>query len=130
MYRQGGTENKYNFNAFDTVVALAVTQYLKTQPKAKTILRSIIEPRIIRVDAKKREGIPLLTDVDGEALADLLDKAMTWAKDGQTEVTGSGPLSSNLLEALSEAAEGFNGKAYVQSMDTGFLEFLRDLYRS
>ncbi len=121
--------NKYDFNAYDTILALALTQYLKTLPQPKTVLRGIIDPKIIRVDTGSRTAEPLKTDVDGEALAELLDAAVAWAKQGVPQKTID-PLEADLLTGLAAATEGFDGRAYVQSMEAGFAEFLWDLYRS
>ena len=72
--------NKYSFNAYDTVVALALTQYLKTLPQPRTVLRRIVDPKVIRLDGGA--GVPLKTDVDGVALTELLNRAMEWMKRG------------------------------------------------
>lgn len=119
--------NKYNFNAYDTVVALALTQYLKTLPQPRTVLRRIVDPKVIPLDGGA--GVPLKTDVDGVALAELLNRAMEWMKRGLPE-SASEPLEADLVDGLVAATEGFDGKAYVQSMDAGFAEFLWDLYKS
>ena len=121
--------NKYDFNAYDTVIALTLTQYLKTLPQPKTVLRGIIDPKIIRVDTGSRTAEPLKTDVDGEALAELLDAAVAWAKQGMPHKTID-PLEVDLLTGLAAVTEGFDGRAYVQSMEAGLAEFLWDLYRS
>lgn len=121
--------NKYDFNAYDTVIALTLTQYLKTLPQPKTVLRGIIDPKIIRVDTGSRTAEPLKTDVDGEALAELLDAAVAWAKQGMPPKTID-PLEVDLLTGLAAVTEGFDGRAYVQSMEAGLAEFLWDLYRS
>ena len=121
--------NKYDFNAYDTVIALTLTQYLKTLPQPKTVLRGIIDPKIIRVDTGSRTAEPLKTDVDGEALAVLLDAAVAWAKQGMPHKTID-PLEVDLLTGLAAVTEGFDGRAYVQSMEAGLAEFLWDLYRS
>lgn len=121
--------NKYDFNAYDTVIALTLTQYLKTLPQPKTVLRGIIDPKIIRVDTGSRTAEPLKTDVDGEALAELLDAAVAWAKQGMSHKTID-PLEVDLLTGLAAVTEGFDGRAYVQSMEAGLAEFLWDLYRS
>jgi len=121
--------NKYDFNAYDTVIALTLTQYLKTLPQPKTVLRGIIDPKIIRVDTGSRTAEPLKTDVDGEALAVLLDAAVAWAKQGMPHKTID-PLEIDLLTGLAAVTEGFDGRAYVQSMEAGLAEFLWDLYRS
>lgn len=121
--------NKYDFNAYDTVIALTLTQYLKTLPQPKTVLRGIIDPKIIRVDTGSRTAEPLKTDVDGEALAELLDAAVAWAKQGMPHKTID-PLEIDLLTGLAAVTEGFDGRAYVQSMEAGLAEFLWDLYRS
>ena len=121
--------NKYNFNAYDTVIALALTQYLKTLPQPKTELGKILNPRVIRVDMGIRMIEPLKTDVDGEALAELLNRAMAWMKRGLPEETTE-PLEADLLEGLSAATTCFSGQFYVQNMDAGFAEFLWDLYNN
>lgn len=121
--------NKYDFNAYYTVIALTLTQYLKTLPQPKTVLRGIIDPKIIRVDTGSRTAEPLKTDVDGEALAVLLDAAVAWAKQGMPHKTID-PLEVDLLTGLAAVTEGFDGRAYVQSMEAGLAEFLWDLYRS
>lgn len=123
------TVNKYDFNAYDTVIALVLTQYLKTLPQPKTVLKGIIDPKIIHVDTGTRTAEPLKTDVDGEALAELLDAAMAWAKQGLPQKTNK-PLEADLLTGLTAVTEGFDGRAYVQSMEAGFAEFLWNLYRS
>ena len=40
------------------------------------------------------------------------------------------PLEIDLLTGLAAVTEGFDGRAYVQSMEVGLAEFLWDLYRS
>ena len=81
-------ENKYDFNAYDTVVALVLTRYLMITGRSK-----------IELGAVFGDGT-----VDGLALAD------------------------NMATEIGKALEGFSGKRYVQSMDTGFAEFLDDFY--
>lgn len=102
--------NKYDFNAYDTVVALVLTRYLMNTGRSKTELGTIVG-----------DGT-----VDGLALADLLDRAVVWAQEG---LKSSGELlTDNIVTEIGKALEGFSGKRYVQSMDTGFAEFLDDFY--
>ena len=103
-------ENKYDFNAYDTVVALVLTRYLMITGRSK-----------IELGAVFGDGT-----VDGLALADLLDRATVWAKEGMKSRGES--LTDNMATEIGKALEGFSGKRYVQSMETGFAEFLDDFY--
>ena len=103
-------DNKYDFNAYDTMVALVLTRYLMNTGRPKTELGTVV-----------RDGA-----IDGAALADLLDRAAVWAQSG---LKSSGePLNDNMVTEIRKALEGFSGKSYVQSMDAGFAEFLDDFY--
>jgi len=102
-------ENKYGFNAYDTIIALALTQYLKGR-NYKTELGKVIGTG----------------DVNGAVLADLLDRATEWAKSGFINL--SNPMMDQVKKAASDALTGFSGKRYVQSMDAGFCQFLDDYY--
>ena len=62
-------ENRYGFNAYDTVIALVLTQYLKSTGHPKMELAKVVG-----------RG-----EVDGAALARLLDSAATWAQEGLHE---------------------------------------------
>ena len=103
-------ENKYDFNAYDTVVALVLTRYLMNTGRSKEELGTVVGDGTI----------------DGAALADLLDRAVVWAKGG---LKSSGePLTDAMITEIKTALEGFSGKCYVQSMDAGFARFLDDFY--
>ena len=103
-------ENRYGFNAYDTVVALVLTQYLKSTSDPKAELAKVVGR----------------DEVDGAALARLLDSAATWAQEGLHE--GSDPLNDQLTAEIKGALHGFSGAQYVQAMDAGFVEFLNDFY--
>ena len=73
--------NKYDFNAYDTIIALVLTQFLKER-NYKAELRNVVETGT----------------VDGAALADLLNRAVAWSK-------GSLNASSNrYTEEMKQAA--------------------------
>lgn len=105
-------ENRYGFNAYDTVIALVLTQYLKGTGNPKTELAKVVG-----------RG-----EVDGAALARLLDSAATWAQEGLHEE--SDPLNDKLTAEIKGALKGFSGTQYVQAMDAGFVEFLNDFYHN
>lgn len=100
-------EGKYNFNAYDSIIALILTQYLK-QRDYKTELGKVVEG--------KRINAP--------ALAELLDRAAVWAKDKLISPTD--PLTEGLNEGIRTALQDFSGEQYVHAMDAGFAEFLDD----
>ena len=100
-------ESKYNFNAYDSIIALILTQYLKERDY-KTELGKIVEG--------KRINAP--------ALAELLDRAAVWAKDKLISPTD--PLTEGLSEGIRTALQDFSGEQYVHAMDAGFAEFLDD----
>ncbi len=98
---------KYNFNAYDTVIALILTQYLKTKDY-KAELGKVVNGR----------------EINGPELAKLLDSAAAWAS--STLITNPDQLTGQVIEAVKLALEDFSGERYVQSMDAGFAEFLDD----
>ena len=100
-------ESKYNFNAYDSIIALILTQYLKERDY-KAELGKVVEG--------KRINAP--------ALAELLDRAAVWAKDKLISPTD--PLTEGLNEGIRTALQDFSGEQYVHAMDTGFAEFLDD----
>ena len=65
-------------------------------------------------------------EVDGAALARLLDSAATWAQEGLHE--RNDPLNDQLTAEIKDTLHGFSGTQYVQAMDAGFVEFLNDFY--
>lgn len=101
---------KYNFNEYDTDIALVLTRYLISTGNPKAELKKVIG------DGK----------VDGGALANLLDRAAAWAKPG-LEIP-SERFTEKMKENVKTALTGFSGRRYVQNMDQGFVEFLEDFY--
>lgn len=98
---------KYNFNAYDTIIALILTQYLKERDY-KAELRKVIIGK----------------QVSAPVLAELLDRAAMWAS---AKICASDDyITENVIEAMKTALQDFSGKRYVQSMDAGFAEFLDD----
>ena len=102
--------NKYDFNAYDTAVALILTRYLSSTGEVKKELSRVVGSGTI----------------DGAALSDLLDRAVTWAEDGLRPSDDSKTVK--LMDAVKTVLNGFSGKRYVQSMDVGFCQFLDDFY--
>ena len=100
--------NKYDFNAYDTAVALILTRYLSSTGEVKKELGRVVGTGTI----------------DGTALADLLDRAAAWAEEGIKP--SDDPKTEKLMDAVKTVLDGFSGKRYVQSMDAGFAEFLDD----
>ena len=102
--------NKYDFNAYDTAIALILTRYLSSTGEVKKELSRVVGSGTI----------------DGAALSDLLDRAVTWAEDGLRP--SDDPKTEKLIDAVKMVLDGFSGKRYVQSMDAGFCRFLDDFY--
>ena len=102
--------NKYDFNAYDTAIALILTRYLSSTGEVKKELSRVV-------------GIGT---IDGAALADLLDRAAAWAEDGLRP--SDDPKTEKLIDAVRMVLDGFSGKRYVQSMEVGFCQFLDDFY--
>ena len=96
--------NKYDFNAYDTAIALILTRYLSSTGEVKKELSRVVGP----------------------VLADLLDRATAWAEDGLRP--SDDPKTEKLMDAVKTVLDGFSGKRYVQSMDAGFCRFLDDFY--
>jgi hypothetical protein len=101
--------NKYDFNAYDTIIALVLTQFLKER-NYKAELRNVVETGT----------------VDGAALADLLNRAVAWSKGGLN--ASSNRYTEEMKQAVTAALDDFSGVRYVQSMDVGFCQFLDDFY--
>ena len=102
--------NKYDFNAYDTAIALILTRYLSSTGEVKKELSRVVGSGTI----------------DGAALSDLLDRAVTWSEDGLRP--SDDPKTEKLIDAVKMVLDGFSGKRYVQSMDAGFCRFLDDFY--
>ena len=102
--------NKYDFNAYDTAVALILARYLSSTGEVKKELSRVVGSGTI----------------DGAALSDLLDRAVTWAEDGLRP--SDDPKTEKLIDAVKMVLDGFSGKRYVQSIDAGFCQFLDDFY--
>ena len=102
--------NKYDFNAYDTAIALILTRYLSSTGEVKKKLSRIVGSGTI----------------DGAALSDLLDRAVAWAEDGLRP--SDDPKTEKLIDAVKMVLDGFSGKRYVQSMNAGFCQFLDDFY--
>ena len=102
--------NKYDFNAYDTAVALILTRYLSSTGEVKKELGRVVGTGTI----------------DGTALADLLDRAAAWAEEGIKP--SDDPKTEKLMDAVKTVLDGFSGKRYVQSIDAGFCQFLDDFY--
>ena len=103
--------NKYDFNAYDTAVALILTRYLSSTGEVKKELGRVVGTGTI----------------DGAALSNLLDRAVAWAEEELRP--GDDPKTEKLMEEVKTVLNGFSGKRYVQSMDAGFCQFLDDFYR-
>ena len=103
------TVNKYDFNAYDTVIALVLTQYLKERGYKEEL-----------------EKVIGTGNINGEALADLLNRAAAWASGSLG--TSFEPLPAGLSDVVRAALDDFSGVRYVQSMDVGFCQFLDDFY--
>ena len=102
--------NKYDFNAYDTAIALILTRYLSSTGEVKKELGRVVGT----------------STIDGTALADLLDRATAWAEDGLRP--SDDPKTEKLMDAVKMVLDGFSGKCYVQSMEVGFCQFLDDFY--
>ena len=102
--------NKYDFNAYDTAIALILTRYLSSTGEVKKELGRVVGTGTI----------------DGAALSDLLDRAAAWAKEGLKP--SDDPKTEKLMDAVKTVLDGFSGKRYVQSMDAEFCQFLDDFY--
>ena len=102
--------NKYDFNAYDTAIALILTRYLSSTGEVKKELGRAVGSGTI----------------DGAALSDLLDRAAAWAEDGLRP--SDDPKTEKLIDAVRMVLDGFSGKRYVQSMEVGFFQFLDDFY--
>jgi len=100
-------ESKYNFNAYDSIIALILTQYLKTCDY-KAELGKIVDGN----------------HINAPALAELLDRAAVWAATNM--VRSEDPLTEGLSEGIRTALQDFSGEEYVHAMDAGFAEFLDD----
>ena len=101
--------DKYGFNAYDTVIALILTQYLKER------------------DYKSELGRVVGTGtIDGAVLADLLNRAAAQAQESLN--ISSVSLTEEMKQVVIEALADFSGTRYVQSMDVGFCQFLDDFY--
>jgi hypothetical protein len=98
---------KYNFNAYDTVIALVLTQYLKERDYHEELGRVISGK-----------------EINGPELADLLNRAAVWAS--TTLMESFEPMQKGLADVVKAALQDFSGEQYVQSMDAGFAEFLDD----
>ena len=102
--------NKYDFNAYDTAIALILTRYLSSTGEVKTELGKVVGTGTI----------------DGAELSNLLDRAVAWAEE---ELRPSDdPKTEKVMNAVKTVLDGFLGKRYVQSMETGFCQFLDDFY--
>ncbi len=102
--------NKYDFNAYDTAIALILTRYLSSTGEVKAELGKVVGTGTI----------------NGAALSDLLDRATAWAEDGLRP--SDDPKTEKVMNAVKTVLDGFLGKRYVQSMETGFCQFLDDFY--
>ena len=91
-------------------VALILTRYLSSTGEVKKELSRVVGTGTI----------------DGAVLADLLDRAVTWAEDGLRP--SDDPKTEKLIDAVKMVLDGFSGKRYVQSIDAGFCQFLDDFY--
>ena len=100
-------ESKYNFNAYDSIIALILIQYLKERDY-KAELERVVDGN----------------HINAPALAELLDRAAVWAKDKLISPTD--PLTEGLSEGIKTAMQDFSGEQYVHAMDAGFAEFLDD----
>ena len=98
---------KYNFNAYDTVFALVLTQYLKERDYHEEMGKVI-------------NG----NEINGSELAALLNRAASWAS--TTLMESFEPMQKGLGDVVKAALQDFSGEQYVQSMDAGFAEFLDD----
>ena len=81
--------NKYDFNAYDTAVALILTRYLSSTGEVKKELSRVV-------------GIGT---IDGAALSDLLDRAVAWAEDGLRP--SDDPKTEKLIDAVKMVLDGF-----------------------
>ncbi len=76
--------NKYDFNAYDTAVALILTRYLSSTGEVKKELGRVVGTGTI----------------DGTALADLLDRAAAWAEEGIKP--SDDPKTEKLMDAVKD----------------------------
>ena len=66
----------YGFEPFEAVIALIVTQYIKSKPVSKAEMGKIINPRVIAL----KDWTPVNTEIGFPALAALLNAARDWYK--------------------------------------------------
>ena len=112
----------YGFEPFEAVIALIVTQYIKSKPVSKAEMGKIINPRVIAL----KDWTPVNTEIDFPALAALLNAARDWYK-------GSGhsyeeKLTGEMNEAIDQLMTDFDGERYLRTEPVGFYQYLADLY--
>ena len=121
---------EYGFSVYDDLVALMVTGYLKTVDR-KLVLKEIVDPRILAVNFEEGTASALYTEVDGKALAALLEASADWCrKDMALHIPDPRDrLTRGLQKAIREnVLDGFSGKRYVANMPNGFPGFITKLY--
>ena len=112
----------YGFETFEAVIALIVTQYIKSKPVSKAEMGKIINPRVIAL----KDWTPVNTEIDFPALAVLLNAARDWYK-------GSGrsyeeKLTGEMNEAIYQLMADFDGERYLRTEPVGVYQYLADLY--
>lgn len=121
--------NGYGLGLYEVIVAEMIREYLRSN---KNALDRVIRPAVIKPDFTGDDLPTLLaSDIDGEALADLIDKAANKMK-GQLKRWRTTEDKSGVTVTIAESLEEMpiNGTEFVQTkIDENFLAFLTDCYR-
>lgn len=104
----------YGFEPFEAVIALIVTQYIKSKPVSKAEMGKIINPRVIAL----KDWTPVNTEIGFPALAALLNAARDWYKASGRRYEEK--LTGVLNEAIDQLMADFDGERYLRTEPVGF----------
>lgn len=112
----------YGFSVYDDLVALMVSGYLKTVDR-KLALRKIVDPRVLAVDFEEGTASALYTEVDGKALAALLEPVKNTEVCTKKVVSDTNTLqqccSRNVPMTLNGIRQEYRVQNVAPSMDSG-----------
>ena len=116
----------YATTQMELMVVSAMKGYLRRMPEQEALekLEEVLDPKVIRLVGEDGAPMPVQSNVDGAKLAAFIDAAVT---DSIKELEKR---DDDLSKAGVTMLENVDGKSMVEQMNSQFLKFVLDAYRS
>ena len=113
----------------DRIIAILLRTYLVRCENAEQKLAAVLSEGIVLKlpdPANSQDAIPLKTVLEGEHLAKLIDEAVTFMKEDQTDHSDSD--MGDIFASAKEMLDNISGKSVVMNMSVELAEYITKLY--